>query len=97
MATGTAVRAPVRERRPGGRKPLLRRERPLSLLHQSIGNGLTRSNASTTGSPSVRLGTKWLSMTSTWAQSALLTDSSSAARLAKSADRMLGEICTPPP
>ena len=41
MATGTAVRAPVRERRPGGRKPLLRRERPLSLLHQSIGNGLT--------------------------------------------------------
>ena len=41
MATGTAVRAPVRERRPGSRKPLLRRGRPLSLLHQSIGNGLT--------------------------------------------------------
>ena len=52
---------------------------------------------STTGSPSVRFGTKWLSMTSTCAQSALLTDSSSASRLAKSADRMLGEICTTQP
>jgi hypothetical protein len=85
--------------RPGARLGIGRRPTIGSAIirWQSIGNGLTRSSASTTGSPSVRLGTKWLSMTSTWAQSALLTDSSSACRLAKSADRMLGEICTPPP
>ena len=40
VATGTGTRAPVRERRPGGRKPLLRRERPLAHLHEAIGNGL---------------------------------------------------------
>ena len=59
-----------------------------------MGIGLTLSSASTTGSPRVRLGTKWASMTSTCAQSAFAMRPSSASRLAKSADRMLGEICT---
>src|SRR5699024_4097124 len=59
-----------------------------------MGIGLTRSSDSTIGGPRVRLGTKWASMTSTWAQSALLMAPSSDSRLAKSADRMLGEICT---
>ena len=61
---------------------------------QSSGIGLTFARASTTGRPRVRFGTKWPSITSTWAQSALAIRASSASRLAKSADRMLGEICT---
>ena len=58
---------------------------------------LTRaSSASTTGSPSVRFGTKWLSITSTCSQSALpATRSHSRARSAKSAERMLGAIWMP--
>src|SRR6476646_2688482 len=60
----------------------------------SIGIGLTASSASTTGSPRVKFGTKWLSMTSTCAQSALEMAPSSRSRLAKSADRIDGEICT---
>ena len=46
--------------------------------------------ASTTGRPSVRLGTKWLSITSTCSPSALGTDSMADCRLAKSADSRLG-------
>src|SRR3954462_9652983 len=42
----------------------------------------------------VRFGTKWLSMTSTWTQSASPTAMTSSASRAKSADRMLGDICT---
>src|SRR5690606_14809335 len=61
---------------------------------QSSGVSVARASDSTTGTPRVRLGTKWLSMTSTWSQSAPRTASASAARLAKSADRMLGLICT---
>src|SRR5215204_6383246 len=45
--------------------------------------------------PSVRLGTKWLSITSTCSQSALETAAASSASLAKSADRMLGAIWIP--
>ncbi len=48
--------------------------------------------ASTTGSPSVRFGTKWLSITSTCIASELGTDSIAVCRFAKSADRMLGMI-----
>ena len=59
---------------------------------QSSGIGLTRLSASTIGSPRVRLGTKWPSMTSTCAQSAVAMRPSSDSRLAKSADRMLGLI-----
>src|SRR5690606_10642502 len=58
----------------------------------SIGSLLTLCNASTTGKPKVRLGTKWLSMTSTWTASAVWMRSSSAARFAKSADRIDGLI-----
>src|SRR6187200_1066722 len=47
---------------------------------------------STTGSPSVRFGTKWLSITSTWMASELGTDSIAVCRFAKSADRRLGMI-----
>ena len=47
---------------------------------------------STTGSPSVRLGTKWLSITSTCTASELGTDSIAVCRFAKSADKMLGMI-----
>ena len=47
---------------------------------------------STTGSPSVRFGTKWLSITSTCMASELGTDSIAVCRFAKSADKMLGMI-----
>ena len=49
-------------------------------------------SASTTGSPRVRLGTKWLSITSTCSPSELGTDSIAVCRLAKSADSRLGMI-----
>src|SRR5215211_7228372 len=49
---------------------------------------------STTGSPRVRFGTKWLSMTSTCIASELGTDSMAVCRFAKSADKMLGMILT---
>src|SRR5918994_790040 len=61
---------------------------------QSTGIGDTATSRSTTGRPRVRLGTKWLSMTSTCAQSAVAMAPSSRSRLAKSADRIDGEICT---
>src|SRR6188472_874389 len=47
---------------------------------------------STTGSPSVRFGTKWLSITSTCIASELGTLSIAVCRFAKSAERMLGMI-----
>jgi hypothetical protein len=59
---------------------------------QSSGVSVARLSDSTTGTPRVRLGTKWLSMTSTWSQSAPSTALASSARRAKSADRMLGLI-----
>ena len=61
----------------------------------SIGIGDTARMRSTTGGPNVRFGTKWLSMTSTCAMSALLMRLSSPARSAKSAERMLGLMCMP--
>ena len=45
--------------------------------------------------PNVRLGTKWLSITSTWIQSALPIRRTSAPSAAKSAFRMLGVIWMP--
>src|SRR3954452_2775750 len=51
-----------------------------------------RSSDSTTGSPMVRLGTKWLSITSTCSQSAPLTAAASSASRAKSAARIEGAI-----
>ena len=62
---------------------------------QSIGVDDALPSASTTGSPSVRFGTKWLSMTSTWSQSALEIRSASVARWAKSQASRLGEIWIP--
>ena len=50
----------------------------------------------TTGSPIVRLGTKWPSITSTCSQSAFSTASASSPSWAKSADRMLGAISGSP-
>ena len=64
---------------------------------QSSGVSVARASASTTGTPSVRFGTKWLSITSTWSQSAPSTAFASSARRAKSADRMLGLICAAMP
>ena len=58
-----------------------------------MGSVACLSSASTTGRPSVRFGTKWLSITSTCSQSATPeTAAASSASRAKSADRMLGEI-----
>src|SRR6476619_1451460 len=53
------------------------------------------SNASTTGSPMVRLGTKWLSITSTCNQSAPVTAAASSPSSAKSAARIDGAISGP--
>ena len=50
------------------------------------------SNDSTTGSPRVRFGTKWLSITSTCSQSAPVTTAASSASRAKSAARIDGAI-----
>src|SRR5690625_5291138 len=49
---------------------------------------------STTGRPTVRLGTKWLSMTSTCTRAAVEMRASSPVRSAKSALRMLGVMRT---
>ena len=51
------------------------------------------SSDSTTGSPSVRFGTKWLSITSTWSQSAEESLRHSSASTAKSLVKILGDIC----
>ena len=60
---------------------------------QSSGSVACLSRAWTTGRPSVKFGTKWLSMTSTCSQSATAaTAAASSASRAKSADKMLGEI-----
>src|SRR5215217_2469454 len=50
------------------------------------------SNASTTGSPMVKFGTKWLSITSTCSQSAPVTAAASSPSSAKSAARIDGAI-----
>src|SRR5256885_8810919 len=58
---------------------------------QSNGSVVALRRLSTTGRPMVRLGTKWLSITSTCNQSAApSTARASSARWAKSAARMLG-------
>src|SRR3954471_6111349 len=58
---------------------------------QSNGSVVALRRLSTTGRPMVRLGTKWLSITSTCSQSAApSTARASSARCAKSAARMLG-------
>ena len=61
----------------------------------STGRSLCRASASTMAGPKVRLGTKWLSITSTWTQSAPGMRAISAPRSAKSAVRMLGVIWMP--
>ncbi len=63
---------------------------------QSNGCLLWALRAFTTIGPMVRLGTKWLSMTSTWIQSApaAVTASISAPKAAKSADRIEGAMRT---
>ena len=48
----------------------------------------------TTGTPKVRFGTKWLSITSRWAASALAMEASSDSILPKSADSKEGWMCT---
>ena len=48
--------------------------------------------ASNTGMPSARFGTKWLSIMSTWTQSAVSIAASSSPKREKSAARMEGEI-----
>ena len=62
---------------------------------QSSGWSAAFASDSTIGIPSVRFGTKWLSITSTCSQSALDTAAASSARWAKSAVRMLGAIWIP--
>ncbi len=60
---------------------------------QSSGRAETLRSDSTTGSPSVRFGTKWLSITSTCTQSADWdTEATSSASRAKSELRIDGEI-----
>ena len=58
----------------------------------STGIGVTPTIDSTIGTPIVKFGTKWLSMMSTCAQSALLILASSPRRSEKSQLRMEGEI-----
>jgi hypothetical protein len=58
----------------------------------STGSEVRRASASTMVGPKVRLGTKWLSMTSTCTQSAPVMRSTSSPSAAKSALRMLGVI-----
>src|ERR1700742_101523 len=53
---------------------------------------LAANRLSTTGSPIVRFGTKWASITSTCSQSAPLTTAASSANRAKSAARIDGAI-----
>jgi hypothetical protein len=53
---------------------------------------VTARRLSTTGSPIVRFGTKWLSITSMCSQSAPVTIAASSARRAKSAARIDGAI-----
>src|SRR3954447_21898298 len=62
---------------------------------QSIGMSVLFSNASTTGSPMVRFGTKWLSITSTCSQSAPVTAATSSPSSAKSAARIDGAMRGP--
>ncbi len=59
---------------------------------QSSGTGLTAWTAFITGSPKVRLGTKWASMTSKCSQSASATRAASSPSRAKSAESRLGAI-----
>lgn len=61
----------------------------------SIGIGLRSTICSTMLGPNVRLGTKWLSITSTWTLSAVEILSSSVPMLMKSALRMLGWMYWP--
>src|SRR6478735_626580 len=93
-ASDTASTWKVTDRAPASAYPGAQRSGSSIIRWQSTGIGDTLTSASTTGSPRVRLGTKWLSMTSTCAQSAFEMAASSRSRLAKSADRIDGEICT---
>src|SRR3954454_3639907 len=61
----------------------------------SRGTSVLRLSASTIVGPKVRLGTKWLSITSTCTQSALPMRATSSPSRAKSALRMLGVIWMP--
>ena len=60
----------------------------------SNGRSLTLRSASTIGTPMVRFGTKWLSMTSMWTPSADSMRPTSRPMSAKSALRMLGVMRT---
>ena len=59
----------------------------------STGRSVTSQMRLTMGSPRVRFGTKWWSITSTCTRSALAMALRSRSRLQKSAERMLGAIC----
>src|SRR5947209_5920364 len=59
---------------------------------QSIGMSLAANKLSTTGSPRVRFGTKWASITSTCNQSAPSTSAAASASRAKSAASIEGAI-----
>ena len=71
-------------------------QRSGSAIIRWMSNGVATAlwSDSTTGNPIVRLGTKWLSITSMWMKSALGIRPTSVARLAKSALRMLGVMRT---
>ncbi len=81
---------------PASAYPIAQRSGSSIIRWQSSGTSVALRSDSTTGRPSVRLGTKWASMTSTCSQSAPpgwpATAAASSARRAKSADRMLGAI-----
>src|SRR5512139_2413821 len=82
----------VTEEAPASTYPGAQRSGSSIIRWQSSGVSVAFASASTTGMPSVRFGTKWLSMTSTWSQSALETRRAS---VAKSEASMLGEIWIP--
>ena len=60
----------------------------------SSGLGLSCCNRATVAKPKVRFGTKWLSMMSTWIRSLSEIVASSDSKLAKSADRIEGQMRT---
>ena len=72
VGAGLGVDGDVARRRPR-RSPGAQRSGSSIIRWQSSGTGLTAWTACTTGSPRVRLGTKWASMTSTCSQSASAT------------------------
>ena len=83
----------VTERAPASTYAIASRSGASIIRWASSGTSVARASASTIVGPNVRLGTKWLSITSTCTQSALGIRATSAPSEAKSAFRMLGVIC----